>query len=452
VANRNVGPVLGAFSSAAAWIWAPALFVSSQQAYNFGVAGVFWFSIPNALALVFFAFLATRMRKVMSRGYTLPEFVGHRLGTRCHFLYIVAIVVAQTYAVIVQLTGSLLLLNLLTGISKTNLLLVLAALFLTLSTLRGLRSSIMTDIVKVVMIAVVLLIVIPWTISAAGGWVAVQGGFGGASGNYGNVFDLQVAWAFGVPFTIALFAGVAIDQQQWQRAFAIRRDKVRSAFFLAAIVFAVVPISLSILGFIAANGDLQIQADNPQLSGATAVAALLPKAGVVLFAVMILAGLASAGSAALCAVGSVGAIDIYRQYLHKDAGASQVIWVSRICTGIVLLVAMSVAMLPNVQILYLVLLVGVFRAALLFPTVLSLFWSRLSSTAAFYGILFGMVIGVPLFVYGSIVQNATISSVGSLVPIVISALFCVVGSALVRQSFDYEQPSKQYASEQDLLL
>jgi urea-proton symporter len=100
--------------------------------------------------------------------------------------------------------------------------------------------------------------------------------------------------------------------------------------------------------------------------------------------------------------------------------------------------------------LYLALLVGSFRAALLFPTVLALFWTRLSSAAAFYGILFGMVIGVPLFVYGSIVQNASISSFGSLVPIIISGVFCVVGSTLVRQSFDYEHQSKQYTSEQDL--
>jgi urea-proton symporter len=452
VANRNVGTTLGAFSSAAAWIWAPALFISSQQAYNLGLAGIFWFAVPNALALVLFAVLASRMRKVMSRGYTLPEFVRHRLGTRCHSLYIVAILVAQTYAVIVQLTGSLLLLNLLTGISKITLLLILATLFLALSSLRGLRSSLMTDIVKVVMIAVVVLIVVPWTIMAAGGWEAVRDGFGGASGEHGNILDWRVAWSSGVPFIITLFSGVAIDQQQWQRAFAVRRDRVLPTFILAAILFAVVPAALSILGFIAANGNLQLQIDNPQLSGAAAVAQLLPKAGVILFAVMILAGLVSAGSSALCAVGSVGGIDIYKQYLNKNAGTGQVIWISRLCTGIVLLVAMTVAMLPNVQILYLVFLVGSFRAALLFPTILALFWPRLSSAAAFYGILFGMATGVPLFIYGSIVQNATIASFGSLVPIGISALFCVVGSTLGRQSFDYGRQLKQYSSEQDLSL
>ena len=37
----------GGTSIAASWIWAPALFVSVQLAYEKGIAGIFWFTIPN---------------------------------------------------------------------------------------------------------------------------------------------------------------------------------------------------------------------------------------------------------------------------------------------------------------------------------------------------------------------------------------------------------------------
>lgn len=68
VANRNVGWILGGFSIAASWIWAPALFVSVQMAYQKGLAGIFWFTLPNILSLTIFAFLGPRIRKKNAAG------------------------------------------------------------------------------------------------------------------------------------------------------------------------------------------------------------------------------------------------------------------------------------------------------------------------------------------------------------------------------------------------
>ncbi|MFN8492982.1 MAG: hypothetical protein U0350_35595 [Caldilineaceae bacterium] len=444
VANREVGLLIGSLSVAAAWIWAPALFVSSQKGYQQGIPGVFWFTFPNALALILFAFLARRIRKVMDQGYTLPEFIRQRLGVRSHVLHIVAIFVVQTYAVIVQLTGSLLLLNLLTGISKTTLILIIATLFLALAGLHGIRTSILIDVIKAVMIAVVSIVIIPWTISRAGGITSVINGLGGSQGTYTNLFDPTVAWTFGVPISISLLSGIAIDQQQWQRAFSIRRQRVRLVFIIGGIIFAFVPASLALLGFIAANPAMGISVQSTQLSGVAAVAHFLPKVGVMIFTIMVLAGLTSAGSAALCAVSSIGGIDIYRQYLNRNATDQQIISASRAIMFGVLFIAMVISLLPNVQILYIQLLVGSFRAALLVPTILALFWRRLSGRAAFYGMLTGIVVGVPLFVYGTLVNNATISSLGSLLPIFISTLICLIGSYLSQDKFDFNKLSHSY--------
>ena len=67
VGDRQIGTWIGAFTSAAAWTWAPALFVSSQMAYTKGLPGVLWFSIPNALALVMFAFFAKKREKLRNK-------------------------------------------------------------------------------------------------------------------------------------------------------------------------------------------------------------------------------------------------------------------------------------------------------------------------------------------------------------------------------------------------
>ena len=54
VGDRNTGWIVSAFSIAATWIWAPALFTSTENAYTKGFAGLFWFLVPNVLCLILF--------------------------------------------------------------------------------------------------------------------------------------------------------------------------------------------------------------------------------------------------------------------------------------------------------------------------------------------------------------------------------------------------------------
>jgi len=72
VANRKVGWLTGSTSIAASWIWAPALFVSVQMAYEKGLAGIFWFTFPNIIALAIFAIIAPKIREKLPEGFTLP--------------------------------------------------------------------------------------------------------------------------------------------------------------------------------------------------------------------------------------------------------------------------------------------------------------------------------------------------------------------------------------------
>src|ERR1043166_8024589 len=89
LANRGVGVVRGALSVAASWIWAPALYLSSQKAFEQGLPGAFWFIFPNLLALVVFAPFALKIRQLLPKGYTLPQLIRDRHGTGVHRLYMI---------------------------------------------------------------------------------------------------------------------------------------------------------------------------------------------------------------------------------------------------------------------------------------------------------------------------------------------------------------------------
>lgn len=75
VGNRNENWFFSALSIAATWIWAPALFTSTENAYTKGFVGLFWFLVPNVLCLILFIPFAEKIRSEMPRGMTLSGYM-----------------------------------------------------------------------------------------------------------------------------------------------------------------------------------------------------------------------------------------------------------------------------------------------------------------------------------------------------------------------------------------
>lgn len=115
LASRSIGIIPGAMSIAASWIWAPALFLSSQKAFDQGLPGAFWFIFPNLLALMVFAPFALRVRKLLPQGFTLPQFIRERHGESVHKLYMFQFVVLQLCSFAVQILAGGMLIHELSG-------------------------------------------------------------------------------------------------------------------------------------------------------------------------------------------------------------------------------------------------------------------------------------------------------------------------------------------------
>ncbi len=146
LARRNVNWILGGASIAASWIWAPALFVSVQMAYQKGLAGLFWFTLPNILALAVFALLAPKIRERMPEGYTFPQFIGQRFGSkRVHRIFLIPHLFYQLMAVTVQIYAGGSLLSMLTGIPLNALMPILLLIALTYTLISGLVATVVTD-------------------------------------------------------------------------------------------------------------------------------------------------------------------------------------------------------------------------------------------------------------------------------------------------------------------
>ena len=428
VANREVGWFLGGSSIAASWIWAPALFVSVQFAYQQGLAGIFWFVVPNILALAIFAFLAPRVRKLLPNGYTLPQFIKYRLESeKVHKMYLIPYFFYQLMAITVQLFAGGSLVSLLTGIPLIVVMPILAVIALVYTLVSGIGASIITDFVQIAMIFVIGAIILPLTWVAAGGRSAIGAGLGGLEG-ITNIFDPGVAFSFGIVTSIGLIAGAIADQQYWQRSFAIKSSQLKKAFIFGAILFGIVPIALSTLGFLAANPALNItlpEGIDVSMVGVQTVATLLPTWAVFLFVVMLLSGLSSTLDSGLSAASSLWVTDVAKTGSDQEAIASA----RKAMFGFTflgLLVALAVVFIPQLGLFHLWWIFNTIAATVVVPTVLSLFWDRLDARGVFWGVLVAFVVGLPLFVYSNVIEKPVWIVASTLFIIGISTFFCLI--------------------------
>lgn len=429
VANRGLGSWEAALSVAASWIWAPSLFVSGQKAYQEGVIGLFWFVAPNVLCLILFAFFAGKVRREFPQGFTLSQYIREKTSDRVQALYWISLSGLAICAFAVQLLAGGQFLSRLTGFPFLEMTLLLAATPLTYSLVFGLKATVVTDFAKMILIYGVGAFLIPWAVARGGGLSAISAGAGGVIGttDFWSDESLRIFLTFGVPTTIGLLSGPFGDQTFWQRLFATRQDAVRPAFLGAAALFAIVPLSLSLLGFLAAGISLPIE--RAQMVNTETIGALLPPWASVAFATLVLAGLISILDSKLAAVGSLGGHDWARKWSKTPDTTSfrDVVRGSRWSMLALTAGAIAIANIPGLTILHLFLFYGTLRSATFLPTILVISGARVSESGMFWGIIASASIGLPVFAYGSVTGAPTMIVAGSLWTVLASGLLAMTG-------------------------
>jgi len=412
VANRNVGEWRAAFSIASAWIWAPALFVSAQKAYENGWVGLFWFLVPNALCLVIFSYFAKLMREKAPNGFTLSEYMLTRYSKRVHNAYLFQQIGLLACCLAVQLLAGGKIVATITGIPFFWVTVILAAIAVSYSILFGLRASVVTDFFKMLFIFVIGATLIPWALKMSGGLEVLKAGLYGKTGTFTSLFSGDGAalfWSFGLSTTIGLIAGPFGDQAFWQRGFAVRKEKVAGAFIKGALIFSLVPLMMSALGFIAAGANLEVK--DPSIVNVEAILHLLPAWAVIPFILMIISGLVSALDSHLTAISSIGGHDLSKRAGKEGRSLS----FARTSMIFLMVAAIWIANIPGIQVLYLFMLYGTLRSSTLLPTVMTLLSDRLTEKGIFWGIVSSIAIGLPIFAYGNYHQITPMIVSGSLI-------------------------------------
>lgn len=412
VGDRNIGWGVSALSIAATWIWAPALFTSTENAYMKGFAGFFWFLVPNILCLILFIPFAKKIRGEMPEGITLSGYMQKKYRSKSvRNIYLFQLGALSALSTGVQLLAGSKVLSTLTGLPFAAMTVFMSAIAFSYSQFSGIKASILTDAIQMAFMLAVSTCFAIFSVNNGGGLETLVTGLGGAAGDARHLFSgkgWEIFLGFGLPTTIGLISGPFGDQCFWQRAFCVREDRIGKAFLVGALLFGIVPLSMGILGFVGAGMGYAVK--DAGLANFELIGALLPSWAMVPFLFMIISGLLSTVDSNLCAVSSL-TTDIFKE---RALGKTKLSMISLLAVGI------GVANIPGLTVTHLFLMYGTLRASTLLPTVLTLKGVRLKPQGIVAGIISAMAIGLPIFGYGNIKGIAIYKTLGSLLTVLVS--------------------------------
>lgn len=232
----------------------------------------------------------------------------------------------------------------------------------------------------------------------------------------------------GIPMTITLITGPLVDQMFIQRAMAVRQQDVTKTFVYGGLLFGLIPVTLSLLGFfgvsLAQEGAITVA--NTEMIGPLVISHVLPKVALYAFAMMALAALCSTLDSALCAVSSLASIDVYQRYIAKDASSEAVCSVARKAMIALTVVGTAIA-LCEPSMLWTFMITGVITAALYIPTIVALYSRNISPALLVWAIAVSLGVALPMSIYATVRDNSNLivySSLASLVP----GLVCILST------------------------
>ena len=398
LARRELNFASGALSIAAAWLWAPGLFISAQQAYMNGIAGLFWFCLGNFLTLMFFAGYAYKLRIQSPEGFTISGFIQENYGGSAHRIYQVEMLALTVCAFAINLIAGGTTVAILTGMSYNIAIGIMTLIALSYVLLNGLKATVVTEIIKIGVVWTTVIGILALFLSHPDMGAGITPRFDGVGDGDGSSIIGSFGWGVFTSFGIAAFlghlAGPWRDNNFYQRAFAIKKNHIIPAFILAACIFICIPLAMGYVGFIGAGSGVEVASDDVFNVNIITIGTLLPSWVAALFTFAIMAGLVSIIDSQLSSISNIIGNDFSTPETSiKNARHGMV---ALACLG--LAVAMYKVSMGDIFLFF-----SIMGTCLFIPTLTAIARPGLySGNGLFVGIGLGFICAMPFYAVGSI--------------------------------------------------
>ena len=240
-ANRNIGLFSLTTSLTASALGAWILFGPASAATWGGIGAVVGYSLGTAFPMFFLIFLGKKIRKEFPKGSSLIEFMRKKFGKSLFKLILLMTIFYMFIFLCAEVTAISVLINYISGTELwiTALIVLLSTLVYTLY--GGLRASIFTDNIQMVVIVVLLLISLFYINSFTGSKFSFE--FINVKNPHLLSQSYIPSYTAGITFFIAVAATNLFHQGNWQRVYAaknfvtLRKSLIISFFIIIPIVF-----------------------------------------------------------------------------------------------------------------------------------------------------------------------------------------------------------------------
>jgi Na+/proline symporter len=381
VSNSAVGFSLSAASMIATWIWAASFYASASAGYKFGISGPVHYGLWGALMILFIYPFGMRFRKLAPRAHTLAEIMHARHGKSSQMILAVSNIVGSCISLMVNFTAAGALVSVLSPLSFVQGVLIAGVGTLAYTIWSGFRASIMTDFAQLAAMIVAAVVIIPLIFFNLGGPAMLAANIDHLSLQQADFFSTKAFLEQGAPYLVAVLAYAVGNQTIAQRLFAVREDLIKPTFITATIGYGAIVIGLGMLGLLALFIGLKPMDGNlnniiPQMAST-----YLPPFAIGLFFILVIGSLSSTADADLCALSSIIMTDIYGKNLARGRPDPRrmLLW-GRFSMVVATMLGVVFASL-KLDILMMLVFVGALWGAIVFPVIISFYWSRVTNKA-----------------------------------------------------------------------
>ncbi len=410
-----------------------AVMMSAAMTYNWGLSGLFWFTVPNGLAVMLMVPFARHLRKYMPHGYTISEFTEFRFGRSqvASGIVTLAMIFGIILEILINLKGTSLVISTVFSIDWRVATVVGITVVLAYSYFGGLWTSVVTGTLNTLMITVPAAIVVAAVFDKIGGAATVFGAVAAKDPRLLTVTRPDAAAGFGITLAFGLIAATVADQTFWQKVWSLKGRNVGRTFLWAGALFYPIPICLGMLGLVGIGFGLEPKEFGGDIAavGPFIVSHLgLPLVLVLLYVLVILAACYSTIDGASSALSSVVSIDIVKRYM-PSVSERVLFSVTKLSTLVGGAIATGIV-LSGIDFTTLVLTTYALKTSILLPLILAMMWGRTNTAGFVGGIVLSILIGMPIrSMYGEL--WGTIAILG------ISGGVVLLGGLVSGSSFDF---------------
>ena len=389
-ANRNIGLFSLTTSLTASALGAWILFGPASAATWGGIGAVIGYSLGTAFPMFFLIYLGKKIRKEFPKGSSLIEFMRKKFGKSLFKLILLMTIFYMFIFLCAEVTAVAVLINYISGTK-----LWITALIVLLSTLAytlygGLRASIFTDNIQMIVIGVLLLISLFYIKTFIGSEFSFE---------FINKKNPQLlsssyipSYTAGLTFFIAVAATNLFHQGNWQRVYAAKNSEtLRKSLIISFFIIIPVVFYMGFTGMVAFSLDPTTRPDLGFFM------LLLKEQKELLSLLVIVLGLALTISTVDTLVNAISSLIVVDgKATFKFNKKTNYFNLSKYIILFLSFISFIVAS-KGYDILYLFLLADLFCCAFVLTVFYSFYDKKINENTAYISIVLGLILGFLLF-------------------------------------------------------